>query len=99
LKPPAYFHGNHAPLIPAAKALNAKPYRRDHRVSGRIDLRTSEKNTILASTLSVAEKDGLSRDPADNKTKAAVGFEPTNNGFAIRRLNPLGHAAGLRKPL
>ena len=27
------------------------------------------------------------------KEKAAVGFEPTNNGFANRRLSPLGHAA------
>ncbi len=27
------------------------------------------------------------------KTKAAVGFEPTNNGFANRRLRPLGYAA------
>ena len=26
--------------------------------------------------------------------KAAVGFEPTNNGFANRRLGPLGYAAG-----
>ena len=26
--------------------------------------------------------------------KAAVGFEPTNNGFAIRPLRPLGYAAG-----
>jgi hypothetical protein len=25
--------------------------------------------------------------------KAAVGFEPTNNGFANRRLGPLGYAA------
>ncbi len=25
--------------------------------------------------------------------QAAVGFEPTNNGFAIRPLNPLGYAA------
>ena len=25
--------------------------------------------------------------------KAAVGFEPTNNGFANRRLRPLGYAA------
>ena len=25
--------------------------------------------------------------------QAAVGFEPTNNGFANRRLSPLGHAA------
>jgi hypothetical protein len=24
-----------------------------------------------------------------------VGFEPTNNGFAIRRLSPLGYAAGI----
>jgi hypothetical protein len=27
------------------------------------------------------------------KEKAAVGFEPTNNGFANRRLRPLGYAA------
>ena len=25
--------------------------------------------------------------------QAAVGFEPTNHGFAIRSLSPLGHAA------
>ena len=29
--------------------------------------------------------------------KAAVGFEPTNNGFAIRPLSPLGHAAAPSK--
>jgi hypothetical protein len=29
--------------------------------------------------------------------KAAVGVEPTNNGFAIRRLKPLGYAAGIPK--
>ena len=28
--------------------------------------------------------------------EAAVGFEPTNNGFAIRRLGPLGYAARFR---
>jgi hypothetical protein len=28
--------------------------------------------------------------------QAAVGFEPTNNGFANRRLCPLGYAAGLK---
>ena len=27
--------------------------------------------------------------------KAAPGFEPGNNGFANRRLGPLGYAAGL----
>ena len=27
------------------------------------------------------------------KKEAAVGFEPTNNGFANRRLRPLGYAA------
>jgi hypothetical protein len=27
------------------------------------------------------------------KEQAAVGFEPTNNGFANRRLRPLGYAA------
>ena len=30
---------------------------------------------------------------AGKKHKAAVGFEPTDNGFAIRRLGPLGYAA------
>jgi hypothetical protein len=30
------------------------------------------------------------------KTKAAVGFEPTNNGFANRPLRPLGYAAKLQ---
>ena|GEM_PF-4055526 len=30
---------------------------------------------------------------AGEKTKAAVGFEPTNRGFAIRSLSPLGYAA------
>jgi len=29
----------------------------------------------------------------DKKRKAAVGFEPTDNGFANRRLRPLGYAA------
>ena len=28
------------------------------------------------------------------QTKAGVGFEPTNRGFAIRSLSPLGHPAG-----
>ncbi len=30
---------------------------------------------------------------ADNKEQAAAGFEPANNGFANRRLRPLGYAA------
>ena len=29
--------------------------------------------------------------------QAAVGFEPTNNGFANRRLGPLGYAANLKR--
>jgi hypothetical protein len=29
------------------------------------------------------------------KEKAAAGFEPANNGFANRRLRPLGYAAKL----
>ena len=38
---------------------------------------------------------GLGGDVLDRQTKeeAAVGFEPTNNGFANRRLRPLGYAA------
>jgi hypothetical protein len=31
-------------------------------------------------------------------TKAAGGFEPPNNGFANRRLGPLGYAASLELP-
>ena len=33
----------------------------------------------------------------DWSEKAAVGFEPTNNGFANRRLRPLGYAANTKK--
>ncbi len=33
--------------------------------------------------------------PASNYRQAAVGFEPTHNGFANRRLKPLGYAAAL----
>ncbi len=29
----------------------------------------------------------------DKKQQAAAGFEPANNGFANRRLRPLGYAA------
>ena len=41
----------------------------------------------------------LSWDPASPEShseegKAEVGFEPTNNGFAIRPLSPLGYSAG-----
>ena len=36
-------------------------------------------------------------DSAEKLAKAAVGFEPTNNGFAIRPLGPLGYAAGPRR--
>ena len=32
-------------------------------------------------------------DSSKSGEQAAVGFEPTNNGFAIRRLGPLGYAA------
>jgi hypothetical protein len=31
----------------------------------------------------------------DSGKKAEVGFEPTNNGFAIRPLSPLGYSAGI----
>ena len=31
------------------------------------------------------------------KQKAAMGFEPMNNGFANHRLSPLGHAAEKNK--
>ena len=30
-----------------------------------------------------------------SREEAEVGFEPTNNGFAIRPLEPLGYSAGL----
>jgi len=35
----------------------------------------------------------LASNPIGNKRQAAPGFEPGNNGFAIRRLCPLGYAA------
>ncbi len=35
----------------------------------------------------------------DKKQQAAAGFEPANNGFANRRLRPLGHAANLKTAL
>ena len=35
----------------------------------------------------------LTSDSTRNKRQAAMGFEPMNNGFAIRRLCPLGYAA------
>ena len=34
---------------------------------------------------------------ADRAAQAEVGFEPTNNGFAIRPLGPLGYSAATRK--
>src|SRR3954465_2510045 len=33
--------------------------------------------------------------PMPVSKKAEVGFEPTNNGFAIRPLSPLGYSAGV----
>jgi hypothetical protein len=42
-----------------------------------------------------ASKLYLSRDCPEMK-QAAAGFEPANNGFANRRLRPLGHAANLK---
>jgi len=41
------------------------------------------------------ESTSLSRIDTPEKTKAAAGFEPANNGFANRRLRPLGYAAVL----
>ena len=38
-------------------------------------------------------KNSLAFAVSDKKQQAAVGFEPTNNGFANRRLRPLGYAA------
>lgn len=39
------------------------------------------------------ERPLVSVDDIGGNKKAAVGFEPTNNGFANRRLRPLGYAA------
>ncbi len=41
------------------------------------------------------QKQGFAGTEAGKKRKAAVGFEPTNSGFAIRPLGPLGHAASV----
>ena len=40
-----------------------------------------------------ASKNGVGANARGISQQAAVGFEPTNNGFAIRRLDPLGYAA------
>ena len=60
----------------------------DGQISGINEYKVNrEKSSILS------EKQGFPAKNGDEKQKAAVGFEPTNNGFAIRRLEPLGHAA------
>ena len=41
----------------------------------------------------VIENRGFLEENGEEKEKAAVGFEPTDNGFANRRLRPLGYAA------
>ena len=40
-----------------------------------------------------------STEVSDKKQQAAGGFEPPNNGFANRRLRPLGYAASFENPL
>ena len=44
-------------------------------------------------------KSGVGRGLDQRREKAAVGFEPTNNGFANRRLRPLGYAAVRDRPV
>ena len=50
-------------------------------------VRFSARNDIKESLYKISE------------TKAAVGVEPTNNGFANRRLRPLGYAASAKTRL
>ena len=44
------------------------------------------------------KKDSLASTVSDKKQQAAMGFEPMNNGFANRRLSPLGYAADIHWP-
>src|SRR3954447_3976342 len=43
--------------------------------------------------LRCARREKLTRVGRKRDRKAEVGFEPTNNGFAIRPLSPLGYSA------
>ena len=43
--------------------------------------------------LRMLSRNACSTGLCPNGKQAAVGFEPTNNGFANRRLRPLGYAA------
>ncbi len=46
-----------------------------------------------ADTAEIRENQGETNDFSSQAPKAAMGFEPMNNGFAIRPLGPLGYAA------
>jgi integrase/recombinase XerC len=50
-------------------------------------------NGTSAKTVDIEPKIGILAGKQGFETKAAVGFEPTDNGFANRRLRPLGYAA------
>ena len=73
---------------------------------------TSIRNRVKPSGILTRETDAAKIENTNNsateprfsmgndtyEAQAAVGFEPTNNGFAIRPLDPLGYAAGVFDP-
>jgi hypothetical protein len=46
-----------------------------------------EKDVNISRSSAIGPEAGI------EEAKAEVGFEPTNNGFAIRPLSPLGYSA------
>jgi len=55
--------------------------------------RTGVSRTARPNKQKTPGKSGFSASHSRFSSQAAVGFEPTNNGFAIRPLGPLGYAA------
>ena len=50
-------------------------------------------DVVKSKTAEISSKTAILAENLGEKGKAAVGFEPTDNGFANRRLRPLGYAA------
>jgi len=80
----AYF--NRQPLSEIGKVKNQKTHS------------ALECNNHSTKNLSTS-RHNVSIQDSPKQQQAAGGFEPPNNGFANRRLRPLGHAANLKSPL
>ncbi len=55
--------------------------------------KSDEDSKSLSGGLLGSKEVQLAPPVRGQKKQAAMGFEPMNNGFANRRLSPLGHAA------